>query len=97
MHQNSLESYREGTKGAFKTRSQAIFNTFYFGRKELTDREVLRALFPGSDDLNKIRPRVTELTKNGVLEEAGERLEGSLRVRVSRVKFPQTDIQMDLL
>jgi len=98
MHQNSLESYREGTKGAFKNRSQKAFECYYFGHKRLTDRQVLQMLFPGSSDKNLVRPRISGLIQDGVLEECDTRIEGMRKVRVCRVREPGiTQDQMSLL
>jgi len=94
MHKNSLEAFKEGTKHAFKKRAQRIFECFFYGHQELTDREILRRLKPGSDDLNYCRPRISELLKyqldgtEPVLEECGEKVEGGRPVRICRVKMP---------
>ena len=97
MHKNSLEAYKEGTKGTFKSRSQKIFECLWYGHKELTDREILHSLYPGSDNKNLISPRCTEMLKEGVLEEVGERMEGVFRVRVVGVKMPVKEGQQEVL
>ena len=89
MHNNSLETYKEGMKGGFQSRSQLIFNALWFGTHEYTDRELLQRLKPGSDNINYVQPRITEMTKEGVLEECGDRTENGRKVRVSRVKQPE--------
>lgn len=86
MHSNSLAAYREGCKGSYKTRSQAVFEAFFFGDNEYTDRQVLKRLKPYSDDLNYVRPRITEMIKDGVLEECREEIEGAFRVRVCKIR-----------
>ena len=97
MHKNSLEAYREGISGTFKSRSQLIFNHLFFGRKQKTDREILHALYPGSDNKGLVSPRCTEMLKDGVLEETGERMEGALRVRILAVKMPVKANQQESL
>ncbi len=87
MHPHSLEAYREGIKQGFKTRSQLIFNCLWFDSKELSDREILHKLFV-SDDLNKVRPRISEMLKEGILEECGVKREHGNPVRIVRVKQP---------
>ena len=93
-HKNSLEAYREGTKNTFKGRSQAVFEAFWYNSKQLTDRECLKLLKPYSDNINYCQPRITELTKEGILEECGTKYENGRPVRVSRVKQtqPQTEL-----
>jgi len=95
MHPNSLEAYKSMiNSGKKKSRSQMIFEHFYFGRKQLTDREVLRSLKPGSDNLNFCQPRITELHQNGVLEECGSRIENGMTVRVSRAVMPESQVTL---
>lgn len=75
-----------------------MFNSAYFGRKELTDREILKALFPFSDDINKVRPRISELHKEGAFKEVGQKVENGMTVRVSAVAFPvKAEPQVSLL
>jgi len=88
MHKNSLNAFREGINKTFKTRSQNIFEAFYFGSKKLTDRGVLKALFPFSDNKGLVSPRLTDMLKQGILEEVGEKLEGNKTVRVLAIKTP---------
>jgi len=97
IHKNSLESYIEGTKGMFKNRSQLIFEVYFFGSKELTDREVLRILKPGSDNLNYCQPRITEMVQDGAFEECGTKIEGGRKVRICRVKQPAEQRQQTQL
>jgi len=85
-HKNSLAAYQEGCKFSFKSRAQSIFEVLYFGRKELSDREVLKKLKPGSDNINFVQPRLSEMLKSGVLEECGTKRENGRPVRVCRIK-----------
>lgn len=94
MHQNSIMTYtwleRQGIK---KSRADLIRDVFE-GGGQFTDRDVMARLFPGSDDLNKVRPRIQELVKSGWLEECGEARENGLPVRICRKKTdePQTSM-----
>ena len=51
-----------------KKRKEEVLAVFGKGEK-LTAREVLRRLKPGSDNMNYVRPRITELCAGGFLEE----------------------------
>ena len=90
MHENSLTAYREGCKTTLKKRKQLIFEAFWFGSKEMTDRECLRMLRPNSDNMNYCQPRISDLHEEGIFEECGTRYENGRPVRVSRVKQPAT-------
>ena len=62
----------------------------------LTDREILRLLYgPGENDLNKVRPRITEMKCMGWLKECGKKKDGvsGKTVRISRIKDPSEDRQ----
>jgi hypothetical protein len=37
----------------------------------MTDREILNDLFPGRDDMNLVRPRISDLVRDGALIEVG--------------------------
>ncbi len=77
MHNNSRESY-EKCKGDdnFKRIIHRIAN-FYETRvgSKLTDREVKTLMFADGDipenDMNMVRPKITNLIKADMLEEAG--------------------------
>jgi len=53
-----------------KKRAEEVLAAFEEGER-LTAREALHKLKPNSDDLNYVRPRITELCASGYLEEAG--------------------------
>lgn len=69
MHTNSIKAYREGQK-PMGDRALSVLRLFAAG-DAMTDRQVLDRLYPGSDDLNRVRPRITELIDAGHLEECG--------------------------
>ena len=72
MHTNSLIAHKEITKtGQRKTRRDLV-QEVYQAQDKLTDRMVLNVLFPGSDDCNKVKPRISELLLMGLLEECGK-------------------------
>lgn len=72
MHTNSLEAYDHITAiGSKETRLEDILEVFQSGRA-YTDRQAHQKLFPGSDDMNKTRPRISEGIAKGLLEEIGK-------------------------
>lgn len=73
MHPHSLEAHSKGAYDLGK-RELAIYSRLVHGGP-MTDRELLAALFPGSGDPNKIRPRVTELCKAQWAVECGAKLD----------------------
>lgn len=68
MHVNSLLAYWQGKGELFSERENDILRAV--GKmKRATDREVMLAL--GFADPNKVRPRITEMLSEGLLEEIG--------------------------
>lgn len=73
MNENSISAYREGiNSGEIKKREQLIFEEYYFGDKTLTDRQVLNGVKPGSDNMNWVSPRITEMLTKGILKNVGD-------------------------
>jgi hypothetical protein len=71
MHTHSLAAHRKEAFDLGK-RELAIYGKLVHAGP-LTDRELLTALFPGTDDMNRVRPRVTELIRDGWAVECGEK------------------------
>ena len=70
IHQNSLSSHRViENDGSLGKRAEAILGIITAAGRPLTDWEVLQKFKPGSDNLNLVRPRITELHKQGKLRE----------------------------
>lgn len=96
MHANSLTAFKSITSdGSRDTRSEAILAVYASG-KALTDRMVLNILFPGSDNLNLCRPRISEAIAKGLLEECGncqDEVTGK-NVRLVRLKDREPQLRM---
>jgi len=71
MHKNSLTAIKAITQdGSRLSRREIILKVFEDNpESHFTDREVLKILYPWSDNLNLVRPRLTELVKDNKLEE----------------------------
>ena len=67
-HPNSIKAYRE-ERPRLSTRASDILEHFRSGAA-LTDRAVKEAMW--YDDMNTVRPRITELVQAGYLREAGK-------------------------
>jgi hypothetical protein len=72
IHENTTVTYDE-VKAWLGNRELMVLNTFLAADKPLTDREALHQLFPGDNDMNKVRPRITSLVESNVLEESDKR------------------------
>ena len=67
MHPNSLEAYRRLDLPASQAR---VFRVFMINPHEsFTDRTVKDMM--RADDMNEVRPRITELIERGVVKEYG--------------------------
>lgn len=99
MHKNSLEAYRKITEeGSKNTREKDILTIYSNYNRPLTDYEILQNFKPGSDNLNLVRPRITELHQKGILEE-GPPIKshmGRLNVRTSKIKDFEEQLQTSL-
>jgi len=86
MHTNSIDAYKiQLASGKKLTRSQLIIDLLLQLTEPQTDREIMIAL--GFTDMNSIRPRVTELIKNGTLEECGKVKDQITGLNVRRVRI----------
>jgi len=97
MHSNSLVAYYQGLlDDTFSTRERKIIEAFKV-LQVASDRGVMNHL--GFTDMNAVRPRITELTKQaGLLEECGK-IHDEITckpVRISRIK-PQPMGQLRFL
>ena len=68
IHRNSKDALGTVDKS---TRQRDIVDVCKVQRRPLTDRQILYYLKAG-DDLNYVRPRITELIKDGTLMESGK-------------------------
>ena len=68
IHQNSIESFHSIKDKA--ARREVIFNVFKRKKAPLTDRQVVNIL--GFNDMNQVRPRLSELKDAGALIEIGK-------------------------
>ena len=80
MHENSLLAFEEQREaGHLSARQAEIYNAMFY-LQTATDRQIMEHL--KYTDMNAVRPRVTELVKQGKLFEAGSRLDSVTGKRV---------------
>ena len=97
VHANSIEAFNELD---LPKRQRAVFNIFKKAKKSLTDRQVYFKMFPFhgwvcrrfdlSPDLNRVRPRISELVKKGVIQEVGKTVRRGSRGRVRVCMYDPT-------
>ena len=89
MHRNSLEAHADITKTGIRgNRTEAVLKIFrMFPGVALTDRQVLDSFKPGSDNINLVQPRITELRDAGYIREVGKTRDSLTRktVRMSQL------------
>jgi predicted transcriptional regulator len=68
MHDNSLSAWIQNQK-TFSAREKLILEKVVTRPQGMTDREIKDSL--GFGDMNCVRPRITELIKEGWMEECG--------------------------
>jgi hypothetical protein len=71
VHANSLAA-KDHNQEAHKGRKQLIVECLRLRAKPLTDRQIRDACCGESADMNSVRPRITELIREGKLMECGE-------------------------
>ena len=71
MHNNSIEAYKSIMhSGAKASRAQAVLQICLNNPNPMTDRDILNCFKVGSDNLNLVQPRITELHSKGILVES---------------------------
>jgi hypothetical protein len=92
IHDNSLTAFHSLNR---EHRREFVLKA-YKACGSLTDREVKEYL--GLEDMDEVRPRISEMIKIGILVECGERIDLKTRrpVRISRIKLPGEDKQAEL-
>jgi len=92
LHPNSLAAFRSETL-RFNQREQHILDAF----KNLgicTDRAIAAAL--GFNEMNAVRPRITELINSGILEESGTTICPVTKKRVRLCRIVPRTVQTEL-
>lgn len=94
IHANSLLSYYSGERTLFSKREQDVLLAVR-AQGKATDREIMLSL--QFSDMNSVRPRISELVEDGVLEEVGSQADPvtGKTVRIVALKcdprFPQSE------
>ena len=70
QHVNSLVAYQEEVRN-FNKREALIYGFLCFEGRPMTDREIRNKLFGVHADMNRCRPRITDLKKRGWVTEVG--------------------------
>lgn len=92
IHANSIEAYHD-ERPKLSERAEAILNVYKRFNRPVTDRQILDAMYPGCGDMNRVRPRVTELIGAGQLVEVGKVKDSvtGKSVRTCRVELVEPD------
>jgi predicted transcriptional regulator len=95
IRENSLAAFYAGQRDLFSKREQQILSAFA-GIGIATDRDICNLL--GFPDLNAVRPRITELIRDGVIEETGSQqcLITKKTVRVCRIVASNKQRELNL-
>ena len=93
IHDNSRKSLRE-ISPEIKGRKLAIMNVLLDWGMPMTDRQILYALKIGTDP-NFVRPRITEMLKEGILEEIDSVRCAMTEKAVRRVQPKRTERQTE--
>lgn len=93
MHKNSLKTNDCIEKDGSKLNRRVMVYNVYNYEIPLSDREVMIIL--GFNDMNSVRPRITELIQEGVLEECGtvKDSDGKPQRLVRKSGAPLTDVK----
>lgn len=88
MHLNSILSYEEIIP-TLNGKHKEIVEIMLKVTRPLRDWDILQKYLEGSNDMNEVRPRITELHQMGVLVEAGNVRghKGNRSVRTSILNF----------
>lgn len=86
MHQNSLNVYTQ-MRDKLKGRKALIVSYFEKIKHPVTDRQCLGSLFPYTDNINMVQPRITELIGLGILREVGKHFDEATKATVRMVEL----------
>ena len=100
QHVNSINAYDEGKEEWFSKREKLILAALSGLKRGASDRELMIRL--GFTDMNSVRPRITEMVKEGLLEEVSNQ-EDPITKKVVRVvalardpRLPQREFDFTL-
>jgi hypothetical protein len=93
MHPNSILAYKE-TKEERERRKQDILRVYELSTRPIIDREVCERL--GFFDMNKVRPRITEMIQERKLRQVGKRKDHVTRKSVREVELIRAHTQLQL-
>ena len=84
-HQNSKNAFSERIE-ELSPRAQEIYGKLVRIGQPKTDREILQLCFPGREDMNLVRPRLTELKHEHWVEESGDVKDAMPHVEVRKIR-----------
>jgi len=93
MHNNSMESYEQCKADDKFTRLIYKIARFYddWSPNPFTDRSCKDMMYRGGDlpfnDMNMVRPKITKLIKDGMLEECGKVKDEATKRHVRKVRW----------
>lgn len=96
IHQHTLEAYSKAAEVLGK-RAREVYMCLA-DNGDLTDRQIRDLLFPGQD-MNLVRPRITDLKRDGWIEETADTTIDAVshqKVRILRAVDPETRRQRKL-
>ena len=68
IHKHSIETYQSIMQdGSKETRKRVLLEIIESATEPMTDYEVLQCFKSGSDNMNLVRPRLTDMHNSGVL------------------------------
>ena len=68
IHKHSIETYQSiMDSGAKDSRKKAVLEIIQSNSEPMTDYEVLQCFKSGSDNMNLVRPRISDMHHSGVL------------------------------
>ena len=87
IHPHSVQAFAS-IDATLAERQLAVLKAYQLAARPITDRQCLALVHPGSSDLNRVRPRITELVDLGFLVESGSAIDGQTgrKVRLCAVR-----------
>lgn len=94
MHDHSTKAYREERDYGRLSEREAEIAEASTALGKASDREIM--VWLRFTDPNKVRPRITEMIKRGIMRECGSQVDSMTGKRVRLVEMVPTDKQGDL-
>jgi predicted HTH transcriptional regulator len=93
IHENSMLAYHDNANKTKLSLRKRMILGWLFANESGTDRQIKDALFGETADMNKVRPRISDLIKAGRVIEIGSKKDDLTGKLVRVVALPESEMR----